>query len=70
MLKFTCQFFTKSTMEITNEIDASNFQSELNIFAIWKFRLENNDIGNDNDDINLHPGPFNNPQMFKRVTSF
>ena len=57
-------------MEITNEIDASNFQSELNIFAIWKFRLENNDIGNDNDDINLHPGPFNNPQMFKRVTSF
>lgn len=57
-------------MEITNEIDASNFQSELNIFPIWKFRLENNDIDNDNDDINLHPGPFNNPQMFKRVTSF
>ena len=57
-------------MEITNEIDASNFQSELNIFAIWKFRLENNDIDNDNDDINLHPGLFNNPQMFKRVTSF
>ena len=57
-------------MEITNEIDASNFQSELNIFPIWKFRLENNDIDNDNDDINLHPEPFNNPQMFKRVTSF
>ena len=63
---FTCQFFTKDTVEITNEIDTSYFQNELNIFAISKFRFKNNDVGNGNDDINLNLGPFNNPQMFKQ----
>ena len=63
---FTCQFFTKDIVEITNEIDTSYFQSELNIFAISKFIFKNNDAGNGNADINLNLGPFNNPQMFKQ----
>ena len=63
---FTCRFFTKDTVEITNEIDTSYFQNELNIFAISKFRFKNNDFGNGNDDINLNLGPFGNPQMFKQ----
>ena len=60
---FTCQFFTKDTIEITNDINISYFQSELNIFVISKFRFK---IYNDNADINQNPGPFNNPQMFKQ----
>ena len=36
---FTCQFFTHDTIEITNEVNTSHFQSELSIFAISKFRF-------------------------------
>ena len=61
---FTCQFFTKISVKITNEINTLYFQSELNIFAISKFRFKNDNFDNVNADINLNPGPFNNPQMF------
>ena len=67
---FTFQFFTHDTIEITNEVNTSHSQSELSIFAISKFRFKN-----DNSfcplllllsgDINLNPGPFSNPQLFK-----
>ena len=65
---FTCQFFTHDTIEITNEVNTSHFQSELSIFTISKFRFKN-----DNSfcvlllllsgDISLNPG---NPQLFKQ----
>ena len=38
---FTCQFFTHDTIEITNEVNTSYFQSELSFFAKSKFRLKN-----------------------------
>ena len=67
---FTFQFFTHDTIEIKNEVNTSHSQGELSIFAISKFRFNN-----DNSfcplllllsgDISLHPGPFSNPQLFK-----
>ena len=38
---FTSQFFTHDTIEITNEVNTSHSQSELNIFSISKFRFKN-----------------------------
>ena len=72
---FTCQLFTPDTIKITNEINTSYFQSELIIFAIYKFRFKT-DIKNHSfhllllllpsGDISLNPGPFSNPQLFKQ----
>ena len=65
---FTCQFFTHDTIEITNEVNTSHFQSELSIFTISKFRFKNDNSfcvlllllsGN----ISLNPG---NPHLFKQ----
>ena len=36
---FTCRFFTHDTIELTNEVNTSHFQTELSIFAISKFRF-------------------------------
>ena len=68
---FTCQFFTHDTIEIANEVNTSDFQSELSIFVVSKFRFIN-----DNsfypllllflDDISLNSGPLSNPQLFKQ----
>ena len=41
---FTCQFFTHDTIEITNEVNTSYFQSELSFFAISKFRFKNDNL--------------------------
>ena len=67
---FTFQFCTHDTIEITNEVNNANSQSEPSISAISKFRFKN-----DNSfcplllllsgDISLNPGPFSNPQLFK-----
>ena len=38
---FTCQFFTHDTIEITNEVNTSYFQSKLSFFAKSKFILKN-----------------------------
>ena len=67
---FTFQFFTHDTIEITNKVDTSHSQSELSIFAISKFRFKNNNSFCPlllllSGDINLNPGPFSNPQLFK-----
>ena len=68
---FTCQFFNHDTIEITNESNTLYFQIELSIFAISKFRFENDNsfysllllhLG----DIILNPGPFSNHQLFKQ----
>ena len=40
-LCFTCQFFTRDTIEIKNKVNISYFQSELNFLAISKFRFKN-----------------------------
>ena len=37
----TCQCFTHDTIERTNEVQTSHFQSELSFFAISKFRFKN-----------------------------
>ena len=67
---FTCQFFNHDTIEITNEVNTSHFQSELSIFAISKFKFKNNNsfcrlLLLLLSDISLNPGPFHNPQLFK-----
>ena len=68
---FNCRFFTHDTIEITNEVNTSYFQSELSFFPISKLRFKN-----DNSfyllllllsgDISLDPGPFSNSQLFKQ----
>ena len=67
----TCQFFTHDTIEITNEVKTSYFQSELSFFAISKFRSKNDNSFYPlllllSGDISLNPGPFSNPQLFKQ----
>ena len=68
---FTYHFFTLNTVEITNEVNTSYFQSELSFFAISKFRFKNDNsfyplllllLGN----INLNPGHVSKPQLFKQ----
>ena len=68
---FTCQYFTHDTIEITNEVNTSYFQSELSFFAISKFRFKNCISFYPlllllSNDISLNPGPFSDPQLFKQ----
>ena len=68
---FTFQFFTHDTIEITNEVNTSHSQSELSIFAIFKFRFKNHNSFCPlllllSCDISLNTGPLSNPQLFKQ----
>ena len=69
--RLTCQFFTHDTIEITNEVNTSYFQSELSFFVISKFRFKSDNSFYPlllllSGDISLNPGPFTNPQLFKQ----
>ena len=66
----TFQFFTHGTIEITNKVNTSHSQSQLSIFAISKFRFQNENSFCPlllllSGDTNLNPGHFSNPQLFK-----
>ena len=68
---FACQFFTHDIIEITNEFNTSQSQSELSIFAIFKFRFKNHNSFCPlllllSRDISLNIGPLSNPQLFKQ----
>ena len=68
---FTFQFFTHDTIEITNEVNTSYFQSELSFFAISKFRFKSDNslyplLIPLSGDISLNPGPFSNPQLLRQ----
>ena len=67
---FTFQFFTRNTIEIKNEVNTSQSQNELSIFATSKFRFKNDNsfcplLFLLSGDISLNPGPFSNPRLFK-----
>ena len=67
----TCQCFTHDTIERTNEVHTSHFQSELSFFAISKFRFKNDNSFYPSllllsGDISLNPWPFSNPQLLKQ----
>ena len=66
----TFQFFTHGTIEITNKVNTSHSQSQLSIFAISKFRFQNENSFCPlllllSGDTSLNPGHFSNPQLFK-----
>ena len=67
---FACPFLTHDTIQITNEVNTSHFQSELNIFIISIFRFKNDNSFYPlllllSGDISLNLGPFSNRQLFK-----